>query len=166
MVLTDRPSTHSYGGSTQLMSKPICLDVATDYIPGQILKQARMALDKASHIIFLIDGRSEITGADRDLALMLRKLGKPVSLAVNKVDSAVQSLLANEFYSLGIGDVYPISAEHSLGVDALVEHVTADFPRDAAAEAELDGEGFRHLTELTFATDRNWAPKGMVEVVP
>ncbi|MEO7649116.1 MAG: ribosome biogenesis GTPase Der, partial [Bryobacteraceae bacterium] len=84
------------------------------------------------------DGRSEITGADRDLALMLRKLGKPVSLAVNKVDSAVQSLLANEFYSLGIGDVYPISAEHSLGVDALVEHVTENFPRDAPTDEQTE----------------------------
>src|SRR5229473_8601846 len=55
-----------------------------EYIPSQILKQARMALEKASHIIFLVDGRSEITATDRDLAMILRKLGKPVSLAVNK----------------------------------------------------------------------------------
>src|SRR5437868_10351788 len=52
-----------------------------DYIPGQILKQARVALDRASHIVFLVDGRSEISRADRELAEMLRKLGKPVSVA-------------------------------------------------------------------------------------
>src|SRR5437764_13875853 len=59
-----------------------------DYIPAQILHQAEVALAKAAHIVFLVDGRSEITGSDRDLAQMLQKLGKPVSLAVNKVDSA------------------------------------------------------------------------------
>src|SRR6266403_4924405 len=48
----------------------------SDYIPSQILKQARAALKKAAHIIFLIDGRSEITGSDRDLAQMLQKLGR------------------------------------------------------------------------------------------
>src|SRR5437868_1446192 len=57
-----------------------------EMIPSQILKQARVALEQASHIIFVIDGRTEITGADRDLAAMLRKLGKPVALAVNKID--------------------------------------------------------------------------------
>src|SRR5207245_3300874 len=52
----------------------------SDYIPSQILKQAKLALQRASHIIFLIDGRAEITGADRDLAQMLLRLGRPLSL--------------------------------------------------------------------------------------
>ena len=60
-----------------------------ELIPSEILKQARVALDQAAQIIFLIDGRTEITGADRDLAKMLRQLGKPVTLAVNKIDSTV-----------------------------------------------------------------------------
>src|SRR5690348_9388825 len=57
-----------------------------EMIPSQILKQARFALDQAAHVIFLIDGRAEITSADRELAAMLRKLGKPVVIAVNKID--------------------------------------------------------------------------------
>src|SRR5215467_9815384 len=61
-----------------------------EMIPSEILKQARVALDQAAHIIFLIDGRTEITGIDRDLAKMLRRLGKPVSLAVNKIDTAAR----------------------------------------------------------------------------
>jgi GTP-binding protein len=75
-----------------------------EMIPSQILKQARFALDRASHIIFLMDGRSEITGIDRDLAKMLRKLGKPVSLAVNKIDSTRREDLAHEFHALGSCD--------------------------------------------------------------
>ncbi len=105
-----------------------------DYIPSQILKQARHALDQAAHVIFLIDGRSEITGTDRDLARMLQRLGKPVSLAVNKIDTAAREILTNDFYSLGISDVYSVSAEHRLGIDDLLDHVTEGFPRRVATE--------------------------------
>jgi GTP-binding protein len=99
-----------------------------EYIPAQILHQAEVALRKAAHIIFLVDGRAEITGSDRDLARMLIKLGKPVSLAVNKVDTVDREGLANEFYGLGIADVFPLSAEHGTGVYALLDRVTAGFP--------------------------------------
>jgi GTP-binding protein len=107
-----------------------------DYIPSQILKQARVALKKASQIIFLIDGRSEITGADRDLAQMLQKLGRPITLAVNKIDTHEREQLAHEFYSLGIPDLYPISAEHAMGMDALLDHVVADFPDEEPEQEE------------------------------
>ena len=100
----------------------------TEYIPGQILKQAEVALADAAHIIFLVDGRGEITASDRDLAAMLRRLGKPVTLAVNKADTVARYTLANEFYELGIPDVFPVSAEHGTGVDAMLDHVTASFP--------------------------------------
>jgi len=97
-------------------------------IPSQILKQARLALERAGHIIFLIDGRSEITAADQELARLLRQLGKPVTLAVNKIDVPSRELLIHDFHSLGIADIFPVSAEHHLGLDELLEHVTAGFP--------------------------------------
>jgi GTPase len=106
-----------------------------EYLPGQILRQAEVALANAAHIIFLVDGRSEITASDRDLAMILRRLGKPVTLVVNKADTAARSDLANEFYELGIADVYPVSAEHGTGVDAMLDHVTADFAGDSAESA-------------------------------
>jgi len=96
-------------------------------IPSEILKQARFAFDLASHIIYLIDGRTEITGADRDLAKMLRQLGKPVSVAVNKIDNPSRESLTHEFYSLGFPDVFPVSAEHRLGLDELLDHATREF---------------------------------------
>jgi GTP-binding protein len=104
-----------------------------EYIPAQILRQAEVALREAAHIIFLVDGRSEITGSDRDLAQMLKRLGKPVSIAVNKVDTAAKQDLAHEFYELGIPDVFPLSAEHGTGVDALLDRVTEGFPRPTEA---------------------------------
>jgi GTPase len=107
-----------------------------EMIPSQILKQARVALEGASHVIFLIDGRTEITGADRDLAAMLRKLGKPVALAVNKIDSPRREDLAHEFHALGFEELYPVSAEHRLGLAELLDHVTEGFPAgEPAAES-------------------------------
>jgi GTPase len=107
-----------------------------EYIPMQILRQAEVALRSAAHIILLVDGRAEITGSDRDLAQMLQRLGKPVTLAVNKADTAARDDLAHQFYELGVTDVYPVSAEHGVGVDALLDHVTSGF-----AEAETASEG-------------------------
>ncbi|MBV9742259.1 MAG: ribosome biogenesis GTPase Der [Acidobacteriia bacterium] len=107
-----------------------------EYLPEQVLRQAQVALNNASHIIFLVDGRSEITASDRDLAQMLQRLGRPVTVAVNKSDTAARDSLAHEFYELGIPDVYPVSAEHGLGVDALLDHVTAGF-RDACDQTEI-----------------------------
>src|SRR5438105_8349078 len=100
-----------------------------EMIPAEILKQARVVLEHAAHVIFLIDGRSEITAADRDLAQMLRRLGKPVAVAVNRIDSTSRENLAHEFYSLGFSDVFPVSAEHRIGLDELIEHVTAGFEK-------------------------------------
>jgi len=110
----------------------------SEYIPSQILKQARVALKNAAHIIFIVDGRSEITAPDRDLARMLLRLGQPISLAVNKADTGAREDLAHGFYSLGIRDIFPVSAEHGIGVDSLLEHVTAGFaaPSEAAPGEE------------------------------
>ena len=99
-------------------------------IPSEILKQARFALETASHIIFAIDGRTEITGTDRELAAMLRKLGKPVVLAVNKIDAEVRSGLTHEFHALGFEHVFPVSAEHKIGLGELLDHITKDIERE------------------------------------
>src|SRR5579884_1354930 len=111
-----------------------------ELIPSEILKQARFALDHAANIVFVVDGRSELTSADRDLAQMLREIGKPVTVAVNKIDSPRRSDLTSQFYELGFPDVYPVSAEHKLGLDEMLEHITSDFPRtdgDPAPAAKM-----------------------------
>lgn len=116
-----------------------------DYIPKQILAQARVALEQASQVIFIVDGRSELTASDRELAAMLRKIGKPVSLVVNKCDTGAKEDLIHDFYSLGIKDIFPVSAEHSMGMDALLDHITKDFPADPDADAaeEVEARGIR-----------------------
>jgi len=107
-----------------------------DYIPSQILAQARVAIEQASQVIFLVDGRSEITASDRELAAMLRKIGKPVTLVVNKCDTGAREDLIHDFYSLGFKDIFPVSSEHGLGFDALLDHVTKGFKVEP--EEEID----------------------------
>ncbi|MCL6543863.1 MAG: ribosome biogenesis GTPase Der, partial [Bryobacteraceae bacterium] len=97
-------------------------------IPSEIFRQARFALERADHIVFLVDGRSELTSADLELARLLRRLARPIALAVNKIDSPVREALAHEFHSLGIPHLFPVSAEHRLGLDELLDHVTSGFP--------------------------------------
>jgi GTP-binding protein len=103
-------------------------------IPSEILKQARVALEDAAHILFVIDGRTEITAADRDLAKLLRPLNKPLTLVVNKIDSPVRENLVHEFYSLGLGDPVAVSAEHKLGISELLDTVSSPFPREEEQE--------------------------------
>jgi len=105
-------------------------------IPAEIFKQARVALEQADQIIFLIDGRTEITASDRDLAQHLRKLNKPVTLAVNKIDVPKREVLTSDFYGFGFARVMPVSAEHKVGISDLLDEVTADFP-----VTESDDEG-------------------------
>jgi GTPase len=109
-------------------------------IPSQILRQAQVALDLASHVLYVIDGRTEITAADRDLARLLRPLNKPLTLVVNKIDAKSVENLVHEFYSLGLGDPVPISAEHKLGLAELLENVTAPFPVETVVDEELETE--------------------------
>jgi GTP-binding protein len=109
-----------------------------EFIPSQVLRQAQVALESASHIIFLVDGRSEITGPDRDLAQLLQRLGKPVTLAVNKIDTSAREALAHDFYDLGITEVCPVSAEHGIGVDALLDRVTGGFSEALDESAACD----------------------------
>ncbi len=109
-------------------------------IPTEILKQAHVALDLASHILYVIDGRTEITSADRDLAKLLRPLNKPLTLVVNKIDVKAREDLVNEFYSLGLGDPVPVSAEHRLGLDELLASVTAPFPKEEISATEDEEE--------------------------
>jgi GTPase len=106
-----------------------------ELIPSEIFKQARVALADAAQVIFLIDGRAEITSSDRELVRLLRRLGKPMTLVVNKIDTAEREDLVHEFHSLGIGEIFGVSAEHRLGLDEMLDHVTSGFAQVAADTA-------------------------------
>ncbi len=108
----------------------------TAEFPVLIGGQVRVAIDSAAHLIFLVDGRSEISETDRDLADLLRRTGKPVSLVVNKCDTPEKRVLAAGFYELGFRDVFSVSAEHDLEVDVLLDHLTERFPASEVSVRE------------------------------
>ncbi len=92
------------------------------FVP-QIRAQALMAVEDADAIILVVDGDAGITAADEDVAEILRRTSKPVVIAANKLDHVKRNDAAVEFYGLGLGEVFPISAIHGLGVGDLLDAV-------------------------------------------
>ena len=97
-------------------------------IPSEIYRQARVALDEAEVIVMVVDGRSELTAPDYDLAKHLLRGGKPIMLAVNKIDTEQLVAQAENYRRLGFKTILPISAEHSLGIGDLLEAVFDALP--------------------------------------
>ncbi|MBZ5696753.1 MAG: ribosome biogenesis GTPase Der [Acidobacteriia bacterium] len=104
-------------------------------IPGEILRQAHMAIENAARVVQVVDGRAGPMPLDEELAQLLRRAGKPPVLVVNKVDSPNQADLAAQFYEMG-DEIFPISAEHGFGIDTLLDALTKDFPKGEEAAAE------------------------------
>ncbi|HPY36529.1 MAG TPA: ribosome biogenesis GTPase Der [Clostridia bacterium] len=110
-----------------------------DIISAKMCRQAELAIEMADVIIFLVDGREGINIADEDVAALLRRSKKPVLLAVNKIDAPKFEHGAHEFYELGLGTPYPISAEQSLGLGDLLDEVVDYFPKGSDEPNETDG---------------------------
>jgi GTP-binding protein len=106
-------------------------------IPGEILRQARVAIEKAARVVQVVDGRSGPIPLDAELAQLLRRAGKPPIIAVNKVDSPQQAQLAAPFYELS-NEVFAVSAEHGFGVDDLLDAIAHEIPAGEAAAREPD----------------------------
>jgi GTP-binding protein len=108
-----------------------------DFIPSEIFRQAKVAFDEAAAIIMVVDARTEIAGPDRELARLLARTGKPLFLAVNKMDSDKQDGLLDEFHVLGMRNMFPISAEHGRGIDDLLDAILLVLPPGAKATTEV-----------------------------
>lgn len=104
------------------------IEIGDEPILVNIRQQAEIAIEEADVIIFLINGRDGITGADEEVAKILFKSNKPVVLAVNKMDNPEMREQIYEYYSLGFGDPYPISGSHGLGLGDLLDEVKLHFP--------------------------------------
>jgi GTPase len=106
-------------------------------IPAEIFRQAKVALAEAAVVIMVVDGRSELSSPDLDLARLLLKSGKPLFVAVNKIDTEKQQPLVGEFHRLGIRNVFPVSAEHGRGLDDLLDAVITVLPPETNLTAEV-----------------------------
>jgi len=110
-------------------------------IAGLLAQQARVAIDEADHILFLLDARDGLAPEDLGIAELLRPLGKPVTPVVNKIDGVNPDVATADFHALGLGEPVAISAAHGRGVHSLIDGVLERFPatEGEAPESLADG---------------------------
>ena len=99
-----------------------------ELIPTEIYAQAMVALEEADAIMMVVDCRTELASPDYDLVRMMLRSGKPVFLAVNKVEGETMAMVAENFRQLGLRNMFPISSEHGLGIGDLLEAISEAIP--------------------------------------
>ncbi|MCK6257529.1 ribosome biogenesis GTPase Der [Fictibacillus sp. WQ 8-8] len=104
-------------------------------------QQAEVAIDEADVIVFLADGKEGVTAADEEVAKLLHRSKKPIVLGVNKIDNPERKDLIYDFYSLGMGEPFPVSGSHGIGLGDLLDAVFSHFPEQP--EEEEDDETIR-----------------------
>jgi GTPase len=117
------------------------------FIPVEIFRQARLALGEADAIVMVVDARTELAAPDLELARLLQRTGKPLFLAVNKVDAERLEADAQQFHRLGLRRLFPVSAEHGRGIDDLLDgifdalHISTAAPETEAPDQEAEPAG-------------------------
>ena len=107
-------------------------------IPAQMRAQAEVAMDMADVVLFLVDGKDGLTSADRDVAALLRRKNDNVLLVVNKVDSPKVPESFYDFYELGLGEPFAVSAANQLGIGDLLDEICSKFPAGGEEEDDED----------------------------
>ena len=104
------------------------IDVTKDLFNDEIKIQAEIAIDQADTLVFVVDGKESLNQNDFVIRDMLKKSGKKVIVAVNKIDNEKRNDNIYEYYELGFDKVIPISGEHNVGIGELLEEITLNFP--------------------------------------
>jgi GTP-binding protein len=136
-----------YGNGKQGKQEYIVIDTggfepdAASGIFKEMAKQTRQAVAEADVVLFVVDARAGVSAQDHDIANYLRRLGKPCLLVANKAEGMVEGVPLVEFFELGLGEVYPISAAHGQGIRALVDLALEPVAglNDEVAEPEQPG---------------------------
>ena len=143
-LVADQPglTRDRHYGHGKLGSKPYLVvdtggfePLAKDGIMHEMARQTEQAIAEADAVIFLVDGRTGVTALDKEIANKLRKIERPVIVAVNKAEGMDRGVVVADFHELGLGDPVAISATHGEGVRHLVEHVLEDWPEAEEAES-------------------------------
>ena len=119
------------------------LEVEQTGLPELMAKQTRQALAEADAAIFMVDVRDGLTAADQNVAIELRRTGKPVFLAVNKCEGLEAAIAAADFHALGIGEPHVISSAHGRGVEALITQALAICPQSEDEDLPEEAPGTR-----------------------
>jgi len=107
-----------------------------DKFESQIRKQVELALDECSAVIFMVDCKDGLTGYDKEFANIIRRSKKPVFIAANKADTPSKTAEASEFYELGMGEVFPVSAENGSGTGELLDALVKVFPSEGVEDPD------------------------------
>ena len=109
-----------------------------DIFEGEIRKQVQLAIEESDIIVFVVDVEEGITPMDAEVAKILRKVKKPIFIAVNKVDNAMRDADAVEFYNLGLGDYHTISSINGSGTGDILDAIVAKMPEPEAIDLEKE----------------------------
>lgn len=105
-----------------------------DKFEAQIRRQVELALEESTAVIFMVDCQTGLTGYDKEFANIIRRAKKPVFIAANKADTPAKTAEASEFYELGMGEVFPISAENGSGTGELLDALVKLFPSEGVED--------------------------------
>ncbi|PWJ36018.1 ribosome biogenesis GTPase Der [Sediminitomix flava] len=129
-----------------------------DIFEGAIRSQVEMALEEASVILFVVDIYDGLTGLDNDFAKVLRRSKKPVYVVCNKADTTERVQMAGDFYALGMGDVYPVSASNGYGTGELLDAVTSHFEPEPEVEED-------HIPKIAIVGRPNAGKSSLVNLL-
>ncbi len=107
---------------------------SSDKFESEIRKQVELAIEECTAVIFMLDSQQGLTGYDKEFANIIRKSKKPVFIAANKVDTPNKTIDASEFYELGMGEVYAVSAENGSGTGELLDELVKIFPSEGVED--------------------------------
>ncbi len=122
---------------------------SSDIFEEQIRKQVHLALDEADVVLFMVDVESGITDLDADMANIMRRTKKPILIVVNKVDNHQREPDAQEFYALGLGEIFTVSSMSGSGTGELLDEVIRIFREKTAQEDLEDLPAFQELPKFT-----------------
>jgi GTP-binding protein len=107
-----------------------------DKFESEIRKQVELALEECTAVVFMVDCRDGLTGYDKEFANIIRRSKKPVFIAANKADTPEKSMLASEFYELGMGEIFPMSAENGSGSGELLDALVKTFASEGVEDPD------------------------------
>src|ERR671910_2400835 len=113
---------------------------AEDGLEERVQEQSRSAISEADVVLFLLDGKGGLNPIDQQAIKQLRKASKPVFFAVNKLDTLKKQDNLYEFYSLGLERLYPLSAEHGLGLSDIMTDIVARLPNEPESDDPIEQE--------------------------